>query len=97
MYIADGIAYAQTKDDDIFVTAVKPLPDWMMVVTFRSGEKRLFDASVLFSYPAFRALENNDIFMSPKIDHGVITWMNGDIDIAPEFVHAKSYEYPVAE
>ena len=27
------------------------------------------------------------------IFHGVMTWMNGDIDIAPETMYAESYPY----
>ena len=33
------------------------------------------------------------VFESYRLDHGVITWENGDIDIAPETVYAMSYEY----
>ena len=28
-----------------------------------------------------------------NIFHGVMTWMNGDIDIAPETMYADSYPY----
>ena len=30
---------------------------------------------------------------NPKISHGVITWKNEEIDIAPEYVYEKSYPY----
>ena len=33
------------------------------------------------------------IFQKPEIDHGVVTWMNGEIDCSPEFMYDKSYEY----
>ena len=45
MYIVNGIAYAGAKTPETFVQAVKPLDDLMMIVTFTSGEKRLFDAT----------------------------------------------------
>ena len=31
--------------------------------------------------------------MNPTVFHGVITWNNGEIDIAPEYVYEESYAY----
>ena len=28
-----------------------------------------------------------------KIEHGVLTWLNGDIDISPDTVYKKSFAY----
>ena len=36
---------------------------------------------------------NEEIFMNPALFHGVITWNNGEIDIAPETVYRNSYAY----
>ena len=47
MYILGGVAYAGTEAQQKLVRSVKPLDDWMMLVTFLSGEQRLFDASGL--------------------------------------------------
>ena len=33
------------------------------------------------------------IFCNPVLFHGVITWNNGEIDIAPETVYRDSYAY----
>ena len=52
MYIMNGIAYAGTNMQNVLVQAVKPLDDMMMIVTFTSGEKRLYDATQLLVYPA---------------------------------------------
>ena len=30
---------------------------------------------------------------NPKISHGVITWKDEEIDIAPEFVYEKAFPY----
>ena len=78
--------------DDIKVTEVKPLRGGMMLVTFSTGEKRLFDTTTLQG-SAFAPLADEKIFMNPVLFHGVITWNNGEIDIAPEMVYQNSYAY----
>lgn len=93
MFISNGIAYAGTRAEEMQVRSVKPLDDMMMIVTFVSGEKRLFDASCLLTYPAFQPLTDENIFKAAQVEFGVVTWMDGDIDIAPETMYEKSYAY----
>ena len=92
MYIVNGICYAGELQDNIKVTEVKPLRGGMMLVTFSTGEKRLFDTTMLQG-PAFAPLADETIFNNPILFHGVITWKNGEIDIAPETVYRDSYAY----
>lgn len=93
MYTVNGIVYAGKSSSNIKVQSVKTLDNMMMIVTFTSGEKRLFDATILLSKPVFKDLENIDIFNSINVEYGVITWNNGKLDIAPEYVYENSYEY----
>ena len=93
MYVINGIAYAGTSVQDMRVSAVKPLDDMMMLVTFASGERRLYDATQLLEYPAFQPLKDETVFKTASVDHGVVTWMDGDIDIAPETMYATSFPY----
>ena len=74
------------------VTEAKPLRGGMMLVTFSTGEKRLFDTTLLQG-SAFAPLADEKVFRNPLIFHGVITWNNGEIDIAPETVYRESYAY----
>ena len=92
MYIKDDICYAGELKENIKVTDAKPLYDGIMLVTFSTGEKRLFDVTVLKG-SAFEPLKDEKIFKNPTLFHGVITWNNGEIDIAPETVYQESYEY----
>lgn len=92
MYIVNGVCYAGELKDGIKVTEAKPLQGGMMLVTFSTGEKRLFDTTQLEG-TAFEPLSNEKIFNNPVIFNGVITWNNGEIDIAPETVYRKSYSY----
>jgi len=93
MYILNGIAYANTTKDEIEIKTVKPLPDKMMIITFTSGERRLYDGNLLLQYPAFAPLANDEIFMQVTVDDGVATWCNGTIDVAPEVMYRDSYNY----
>ena len=93
MYIVNGIAFAGVKASETFVQAVKPLDDLMMIVTFTSGEKRLFDATQLLAFPVFQPLKDEKIFKNAKVEHGVVTWADGEIDIAPETMYETSYAY----
>ena len=93
MYVMNGIAYAGTAVQDMRVSSVKPLDDMMMLVTFASGERRLYDATQLLEYPAFQPLKDKAIFKATSVDHGVVTWMDGEIDIAPETMYATSFPY----
>ena len=93
MYVHNGIAYAGTNPQDMQVIAIKPLDDYILLVTFASGERRLYDATELFQYPAFQALRDEQVFKSARIDHGVVTWKDGEIDIAPETMYVNSYAY----
>lgn len=92
MYIKNGICYAGELVEDIKVLEAKPLRGRMLLVTFSTGEKRLFDTTMLKG-SAFLPLSNDEIFNNPSIFHGVITWNNGEIDVAPETVYDLSYAY----
>ena len=35
--------------------------------------------------------KNKEIFDAVYIDHGIITWKNGDIDISPEYLYENSH------
>lgn len=92
MYIVNDICYAGEMQDGIRITEVIPLRGGMMLVTFSTGEKRLFDTTTLKG-SAFAPLADEQIFKNPVLFHGVITWNNGEIDIAPETVYQDSYAY----
>ena len=77
MYIKDEICYAGELQKDIKVTGVKPLRGGILLVTFSTGEQRLFDATQLKG-AAFEPLKDERILNHPVIFHGVITWDDGE-------------------
>lgn len=64
-----------------------------MLVTFSTGETRLLDASELLGFEAFAPLADRRLFEDFSMEHGAITWAGGEIDIAPEGLYRRSYEY----
>lgn len=93
MYIKDDIAYANTPIKEIKILKVKVVGELSLLVTFSTGEERIYDMFYLMQYPVYKQLENYDFFKTVRIENGVLVWNNGEIDIAPEKVYSDSFEY----
>lgn len=92
MFISNGFVYGGEPKESIRVKKIQALKDMILLVTFDSGETRLFDASIL-SGEVYKPLADENVFSKCVVDHGVPTWCNGAIDCAPEFIYDNSYEY----
>ena len=92
MYILNDICYAGEPTENMKVTEAVHLRGGMLLVRFSSGERRLFDTTLLQG-SAFEPLKDESIVSKPEIFHGIITWDNGKIDISPEAVYQLSYPY----
>lgn len=93
MFIKNDIAYAGKFEKELKVTSIKVVSKLCMLVTFSTGEERIFDASELLKYPIYKKLENYEVFKNAYIEKGIIVWDNGAIDISPETVYLNSFEY----
>jgi hypothetical protein len=93
MYELNGIAYASNPTPDIRVAGVRDVGNRCLVVTFTSGEERLLDTTELLSMSAFAPLSDPAVAASAKVDRGVLTWLDGAVDLAPEATYEMSYEY----
>ncbi len=90
MYIVDGIAYAGEKEKPLKVSGVRPLADYKLWVRFSNGEARIADLKPLLNTPAFAPLTDVGKFREVYIDYGIPVWMDGDIDIGPEYLYENS-------
>jgi hypothetical protein len=95
MFEINGIVYANTPTAMMKITEAKITGDKMMLLTFSSGEKRVFDARIL-NGEVYKPLDDNKVFSDFTISHGAVTWMDGEIDCAPEYMYENSYDYSVA-
>ena len=93
MYEIDGVLYAGNPTPDMEVVSARVVDRLSMLVKFSSGETRLFDASSLVELPVFEPLNDAEVFNAFTIDHGVVCWLDGEIDIAPEKMYTMSYAY----
>lgn len=93
MFERDGIVYAGEPVRGIRVADAEHIGNGCLLVTFSTGETRLFDASEVWGISVFEPLKNDEVLAAFKIDHGVLTWLDGDIDIAPEALYERSYQY----
>ncbi|MBO5472662.1 MAG: DUF2442 domain-containing protein [Lachnospiraceae bacterium] len=91
MFVMNGIVYGGEPEMPLKVNNFKILPDKIMLIMFSNGETRLFDGTALKG-DIFEKLNDETIFNNAELDHGVITWLGGDIDCAPEFMYENSYE-----
>lgn len=71
---------------------VVPRKDYTLLLTFESGEQRVYDATPLLQNRIFSALRNPDFFLKATAMFDTVVW-NDDIDIAPE--HLYEYSLPV--
>lgn len=92
MYYFNGYVYGGRPKGILKVTAVRALANQMLLLTFNECEQRLFDASQLTG-PVFLPLTDEQVFRNVQLDHGVVTWMDGEIDCAPEYMYEHSEEY----
>ncbi len=96
MFISNGMVYGGKPDGPMRIASVQVLDDMMMILTFTTGERRLFDATSLHG-PVYEPLEDPVVFRSACLDHGIVTWQDGEIDCAPEYMYNHSYEYSADE
>ena len=93
MFIKDGIAYAGEKTPIIKVSGIRPMDNHLLWIRFNTGEAKVFDLKPLLDAPAFAPLKDESLFRGVYIDYGVSVWMDGDIDIAPEYLYQNSIAY----
>ena len=86
------VVYGEQQVPSLKISEVKVLPDRILLITFNNGETRLFDMEEL-SGPVFEPLKDPDVYLHPNIEYGILTWKNGEIDCAPEYLYNHSYEY----
>lgn len=71
------------------VLDVQPRPDYTLLLTFASGDQRVYDARPLLDKPLFAPLRDPTFFLCAKADCGTVVW-NDDLDIAPEHLYNTS-------
>ena len=73
----------------IWITAAKVLEGHKLHLTFNNRACKVFDfAQVLAKgMPIFEPLKNLTVFRNIVLDGWTVTWQDGTIDIAPEYLY----------
>lgn len=77
----------------IEVTDVSPLKDYRLLVTFDTGERKIFDVSPFLERGVFRYLQNESIFNQVTIQYGAVTWFKAgdtEIDLDPHMMYQQA-------
>lgn len=86
MYEVDGIVYAGNQSPIKKVIFAEYCGNHNIQIAFNTGEVVNVDFSRNFDGPAFVPLKNEDTLKSFKIHHGTLAWLDGEIDVAPEYL-----------
>jgi hypothetical protein len=68
------------------LTSVKALPDYTLVLTFETGEKKTFNFRHKLNQEIFEPLKDIKLFLQAKNDIYGVVW-NDDVDIASEHLY----------
>lgn len=71
------------------VKSVQPQENYKLLLSFASGEKKVYDALPLLKHPLYAPLNNYSFFLRAKADCGTVVWSD-EIDIAPEHLYECS-------
>ena len=72
----------------IWINSAKYLGDYRLSLSFSNGEQRVFDAKdFIASHPLFAPLQDKQLFSQFQLDGWTISWRNGTLDIAPEYLY----------
>lgn len=70
---------------------VKPLEDYMLLLVYKSGERRVFNVKPYITGSWFGELKNPDVFRSVCVKNNTAEWSGGQ-DIAPHELYELSVE-----
>ncbi len=72
-----------------YIRKVVPLENFLLQITFKNGEVKIFDAKPHLAGAIFAPLHDPHNFAQVKVDaiSGAIFWPNG-ADFCPDFVHS---------
>ena len=75
----------------VWIVEAEVLNDYTLKLVFNDGRKKIFDFKPLIEkQDIYKPLKNNKLFERFKLDGWTVSWADGTIDIAPEYLYANS-------
>jgi hypothetical protein len=72
-----------------YVRFVHPQDDYLLLLTFENGEKRIFDLKPYLDKGVFTRLKNPALFKTARLVSGSVEW-GGDIDLSYDTLYLSS-------
>lgn len=72
-----------------YITAVQPLENYELRLTFANGEQRIFDAKPYLDKGVFKRLREHGTFLGARVVAGSIEWP-GEIDLSYDTLYLES-------
>lgn len=72
-----------------YITAVQPLENYKLLLTFANGEQRIFDAKPYLDKGVFKRLRERGTFLGARVVAGSIEWP-GEIDLSYDTLYLES-------
>jgi len=94
MVVQHGMCYADHRAPVLKIVAVKSRGGYELDVLFNNGDRRVFDGRMLLVGEVFAPLADEKVFNDYRLDYETLTWLDGEVDVAPEFVYENSENMP---
>lgn len=76
----------------IWITSAEYLGDYRLKLTFNDGAVKIFDGKDIVKKPLYQSLQSLSTFQQFELDDWTVSWENGKIDIAPEYLYENAIE-----
>ena len=73
-----------------YVKSVSPQDDYLLLLTFENGEKRIFDLKPYLDKGVFAQLQNVALFKTAHVVSGSVEW-HGEIDLSYDTLYLSSF------
>ena len=72
----------------IWINSAKYLGDYRLLLSFSNGAERVVDVKdFIATHPLFSPLRDKQLFSRFQLDGWTVSWQNGTLDIAPEYLY----------
>ncbi len=80
----------EQKNELKWVIAAHTSDGYILHLTFNDGSQRVFDCLPLIEkYQFFAPLRDKSVFDTFNLDGWTVCWLDGHIDIAPEYLYER--------
>ena len=90
MVVRNGFCCADKSTPVLKIIDAKRRGGHELEVLFSTGEHRIFKGRQLLVGEVFAPLADENVFNDYRLDYETLTWLDGEVDVAPEFVYEHS-------